>query len=88
MQEVIEVASRRKNLTATGSVDKLRSLLGVLIGPYSAGATMKVEDAGGVLLNTFTVTQAAGTFIPIPLMVSGPVTVTIVGTLDCTVFYS
>jgi hypothetical protein len=87
MEEVIEVASNRRNLSATGTIAGAASLVGVLVGPFVAGATLKVADAAGTIINTFS-PSFAGQFIQMPVRVKGDVTITIaVAALDCTVLY-
>lgn len=86
MEEVIEVARMRKNLAATGSIVGASSVAGVFVSQASATPTLKVADGGGVIMNTLT--PLAGTYYPFPCKVTGTVTVTISGTVDCTVFYS
>lgn len=85
MQEVMEVAPRRKNLTATATIDKASKILGVLVAQASSSPTLKVADAAGTIMNTLS--PVAGQFYPMPCMVRGDITVTIGGTVDCTVFY-
>lgn len=85
MQEVQEVALKRKNLTATGTITGASSLIGVLVGP-TGGGTIKVADAAGTILNTMA--PAAGQFLAMPVRVKGDLTITITDTLDVTAFYS
>jgi hypothetical protein len=86
MQEVFEVANRRKNLTATGTIQNATSFLGVFVSQASAVPTIKVADAGGNIINTLTPT--AGQFYKCPCRVKGDLTVTISGTVDATVLYN
>ena len=83
--------SQRKNLTATDSTIICPTsggglaLLGVFVSQASSTPTLKLADTLGTIANTFT--PAAGTFYPLPCQLNGTLTVTISGTVDCTVFY-
>jgi hypothetical protein len=85
MNEVMEVAQKRKNLTATGTLPGARSLIGILVGPV-AGGTIAVSDGQGNILNT--ITPQAGQFLAMPVRVSGTLTITLTGSIDVTAFYS
>ena len=81
----------RKNLTSTDNSIVCPTgagglyLLGILVAQASATPTLKVADTAGTIMNT--ITPAAGQFYPMPCQLSGTLTVTISGTVDCTVFY-
>ena len=83
--------SQRKNLTSTDSSIICPTsggglaLLGVFVSQASATPTLKLADTLGTIANTFT--PAAGTFYALPCQLNGTLTVTISGTVDCTVFY-
>lgn len=83
--QVIE-AGDYKNLTATGTMSSNGgTLMGIFVASASATPTLKVSDSNGTIANTFTPT--AGQYYPLPTTFSGTLTVTIGGTVDCTVFY-
>jgi hypothetical protein len=85
MQETLE-CGKRLNITATNNTLKPnKRLLGIFVATASATPTLKVEDTAGTIVNTFT--PAAATFYRIPCRTIGTLTVTIGGTVDCTVFY-
>lgn len=83
--------SQRKNMTSTDTSIVCATgggglaLLGVFVASASNTPTLKLADSGGTIANTFT--PVSGTFYPLPCQLSGTLTVTIGGTLDCTVFY-
>ena len=83
--------SQRKNITATDATIIAPTgagglyLCGIFVAQASSTPTLKVADTGGTIANTFT--PSAGVFYPLPCTISGTLTVTISGTVDCTVFY-
>jgi hypothetical protein len=85
MQEVVEAAPRRVNLTATQTIPGVTALLGLFVAQASNVPTLKVQDDFGTIANTFTPT--AGNFYALPCRTSGGVVVTVSGTVDCTLFY-
>lgn len=85
MGKVIEVGDR-KNITATNAELKDVNLLGVFVSQASGSPTLKVADASGTIVNTFTPT--AGAYYRMPCRTIGTVTVTIGGTVDATIFYA
>lgn len=86
MELTKELASRVLNITATNTALKDISLLGIFVASASGGPTIKVADANrGTIANTFT--PASATWYRIPVILHGTVTVTIGGTVDCTLFY-
>lgn len=85
MQKVVEIGDR-KNITATNAELRDVGLMGIFVSQASASPTVKVADAAGTIINTFT--PVAGTYYPIPCRAVGTVTVTIAGTVDATVFYA
>jgi hypothetical protein len=86
MQEVCNVGSKRKNLTATGTVVGAGALLGIWVSSASATPTIKVEDSKGTLANTFT--PVGPNWYPLPVKCIGTLTITISGTVDCTAIYN
>jgi hypothetical protein len=84
--KVVNTGSKRKNLTVTGSVSGSGSLLGIWVSSASATPTIKVEDGKGTLANTFT--PVGPNWYPLPVDWVGDLTVTISGTVDCTVVYN
>jgi hypothetical protein len=84
--QVFETGDRALNITATNAtLIGGGSLLGIFVASASATPTIKVADTTGTLVNTFTPT--AGQFYRLPTKWNGTLTVTISGTVDCTVFY-
>lgn len=81
--------NQKTNFTATGTIvvpnGRKNNLLGVFVSQASATPTLQLADSSGNIANTFT--PAAGTFYPLPCAIIGTLTVTIGGTVDCTVFY-
>lgn len=84
------MSSYYKNLTATALVKEgAGKLCGIFVSSTTSG-TIKVWDsmsaAAPVLVNTFT--PAAATYYPFPdAAFSRGLFITIVNTLDCTIFY-
>lgn len=75
------------NLSATGIVSQVSgALTGIFVASSSSTPTIKVTDGNRTLVNTFT--PLAGSFYPMPAIFSGPLTVVISGTVDCTVFWT
>lgn len=86
MNRVQQAASRVLNITATDTSLKDVTLYGIFVASASSTPTIKVEDANhGTIVNTFTPT--AGAWYTIPFVCGGAVTITISGTVDCSVFY-
>lgn len=83
--ESFEAASRILNITATNNSLKDVRLLGIFVASASATPTIKVADARGTVVNTFT--PAGATWYRIPVKCRGTLTVTIGGTVDCTLFF-
>lgn len=86
MQEVFEIANRRKNMTATTTIENASSLVGIFVSAASAVPTIKVADSGGTIANTFT--PVAGSYYKLPTRIKGVLTITISGTVDATAFYN
>lgn len=84
--KVVNAGSKRKNLTVTGAVVGAGTLLGIWVSSASATPTIKVEDTKGTLANTFT--PVGPNWYPLPVDWVGTLTVTISGTVDCTVVYN
>jgi hypothetical protein len=79
-------AYSRKNLTATGTINGTGGALkGIFVASASATPTIKVADEQGTIANTFT--PAGPAFYELPCRFNGDLTITISGTVDCTVFY-
>lgn len=85
MPGVVVECGQRKNLTATGTIAGSGELMGVFVS-QNTSSTLQVADANGNIANTFT--PIAGTYYPMPCGFTGGLTVTLSGTMDCTVFYS
>jgi hypothetical protein len=87
---VIETGNYRNISSTTTILSGRGQLLGIFVASASATPTIKVWDntsaATTVLINTFT--PVAGTFYPMPASFGTGLTVTIGGTVDCTVFYT
>lgn len=80
--------SKRLNITATNNtaLTKPVRLIGIVITAAAATPTIKIADVGGNILNTFTPT--AGTSLDLyGVETQGTTTITIGGTVDCTLFY-
>ena len=74
------------NMTATTSIANARKLLGIMVASASSTPTIKVGEGSTTIVNTFT--PLAGTFYPMPCTFGkNGLTVTISGTVDCTVFW-
>lgn len=74
------------NITATNAtLTKGGKLLGIWVSSASSTPTIKVADTAGTIANTFT--PAAATFYRLPFTFTGTLTVTIGGTVDCTICY-
>ena len=92
MSQPVYEGGSKKNFTATGTIapsaaqDSTGNLVGVFVSQASATPTLKLADASTTIANTFT--PVAGTFYPLPCTFNGTLTVTISGTVDCTVFWS
>jgi hypothetical protein len=84
-QKVYEVGDK-KNITATNAELSDVDLMGVFVSQATATPTIKVADAKGTIANTFT--PIPGTYYPLPCRTVGTMTVTISGTVDCTIFYA
>lgn len=87
---VLEVGSYA-NISSTTTIKSAPGhVLGIFVASASASPTIKVWDsitaATTILVNTFT--PVAGTFYPIPAFFGTGLTVSIGGTVDCTVFYT
>lgn len=74
-----------RNFTATDTALKDVNLVGIFVASASTG-TLKLADATGTIVNTFSV--AAATWYEIPARISGQLTITVGGTLDATAFYA
>lgn len=90
-QPVFE-GSQRLNLTATdnstivgGPGKSRKNLVGIFVASASGSPSIKVADAAGTIVNTFT--PVAATWYPMPVEIQGQLVVTIANTVDCTVFY-
>lgn len=79
------LSCERLNITGTNASLSDVSLQGIWVSSASATPTIKVADAQGTIANTFTPTGA--TWYPLPIRCVGTVTVTISGTVDCTLAY-
>lgn len=83
--------SQRLNITSTNATLIAPTaggglfLLGILVAQASSSPTLKVADTAGTIMNT--ITPVAGQFYPMPCQISGTLTATISGTVDCTIFY-
>lgn len=90
MSQPVYEGGSKTNMTSTTTVTPLSgnnvNLVGVFVSQASATPTVKVADTAGTIANTFT--PIAGTFYPLPCVLSGAWTVTISGTVDLTVFWS
>lgn len=75
------------NITATNAtlIDG-GQLLGIWVSSAASTPTIKVADTSGTIANTFT--PAAATWYRLPFRWNGTLTVTIGGTVDCTICYS
>lgn len=80
----IESAGSRLNLTATQTIKGAGRVLGVFVASSTAG-TLKFADAAGTIVNTFSATAA--TYYKLPFSFAGDLTITVGGTIDCTVGY-
>lgn len=84
--QVFECGNRALSITATNAtLVGGGSLLGIFVTAASATPTIKVADTTGTLFNTFT--PAAATYYKLPSKWTGTLTVTIGGTVDCSVCY-
>jgi hypothetical protein len=84
--EVFESAPARLNITGTNNtLTAGGSLLGIFVASASATPTIKVADTAGTIVNTFT--PAPATWYKIPARWGATLTITIGGTVDCTLFY-
>ena len=81
--EVIE-GDKRKNFTATATIEGGGHLIGILVASTTSG-TVAVADGAGVILGTTAV--VAGQFYPLPCKWIGTLTITVANTLNATVFY-
>jgi hypothetical protein len=81
--EVAELATRRRNLTATATLQGWSGLMGVGCSTATS-ATLTVADPQGNIVNAMALT--AGTYYPMPTRLTGNLTVTISGTADITVY--
>lgn len=78
---------KRLNITATNAtLTSGGNLAGIFVASASATPTIKVADTGGTIVNTFT--PVGATWYRIPSEWTGTLTVTIGGTVDCTLFYN
>lgn len=91
MQTVIE-SSNPARITTTGNnvvVNGAAGLMGIFVSQASGGPTITVYDGvtavapSTILVNTFT--PIAGSFYPMPFLVSRGINVVIGGTVDATV---
>lgn len=78
-------ACERLNITGTDASLSGVNLQGIWVSSASATPTIKVADAQGTIANTFTPTAA--TWYPLPFRATGALTVTISGTVDCTLAF-
>ena len=90
MSNPVSESQSYKNFTSTTTsvptqITPNVRLLGIFVAS-AAGGTIKVSDGANTVANTFT--PLAATFYPIPAECNGTVTITVVGTLDATVFYT
>jgi len=89
MPIIVFEGSNRLNLTATGTIvvpnGQDINLVGVFVAQASATPTLQLADSIGNIANTFT--PFAGAYYPLPCQIFGTLTITISGTVDCTVFY-
>lgn len=84
-QEVFEGFSRR-NMTATTVINGNGGVLkGIWVSSAAATPTIKVADEQGTIANTFTPVGPA--FYEMPAKFNGDLTITIGGTVDCTVLF-
>lgn len=89
MANLVTETAAYKNLTSTTTVKTGQGqLLGVFVASSSSG-TLKFWDntsaATTVIVNTFS--AQAGAWYPLPFSFSTGLTVTVAGTLDCTVAF-
>jgi hypothetical protein len=85
--QVFECGNRALRITATNAtLTGDGCLLGIFVAAASATPTITVADTTGTLIGTFT--PAAATPYRLPTKWKGTLTVTISGTVDCTVFYA
>lgn len=70
--------------TTTIAIPNIK-LLGIFCAS-SSGGTIRVQDDSATVVNTFT--AQGGTFYPIPAELQTSCVLTVVGTLDATVFYA
>lgn len=85
MAEEVFEGDKYLNFTATVAAGPVSgSLIGILVAS-SAGATIKLATASRTIVNTMTV--VAGQFYPIPCRFQGALVITVVGTVDATLFY-
>jgi hypothetical protein len=82
---IIEASRERLNLTATSTIAGGGVLMGVFVSSASSTPTLKFADTAGTIANTFT--PEGGRYYPIPTLFTGTLTITVSGTVDCTVFY-
>lgn len=84
--QVFMSGNRALNITATNAtLTGGGQLIGILVASAAATPTIKVADATGTLVNTFT--PVAGTYYDMPTAWNGTLTVTISGTVDASVFF-
>ena len=90
MSQPVYEGGNKTNMTSTTTVTPVSGNNAILVGIFVAQATstptLKVADSSATIANTFT--PVAGTFYPMPCSLSGAVTVTISGTVDCTMFWT
>lgn len=76
-----------KNITATTTIyTGTGGMLGIFVSSASSTPTIRVTDGANTIVNTFT--PFAATFYAIPARFNTNLTVTIGGTVDCTVFWA
>ena len=76
-----------KNITSTTTVTtNPGGCYGIFVASASSTPTLKVTDGATTIVNIFT--PAGATFYQIPASFSTNLTVTVGGTVDCTVFWS
>lgn len=86
----VSEGAQRKNITSTdtsiaSTAGGALILAGVFVASASASPTLKFADGSGTIANTFT--PIGGTNYWFPCQITGTLTVTVSGTVDCTVFY-
>lgn len=84
--QIVNESYKHLNITATNATLKNGGTLGgIFVASASNTPTIKVADSAGTIVNTFT--PAAATWYRIPAEWLGTLTVTVGGTVDCTVFF-